>query len=296
MSMKKIKKIASAGIIALSLFGLSGCYSTNNSSDLKPANFPKISVQLWSVKDDVKHNFESSIKQLAAMGFEGVEFANEFGPYANDAHALKRFLDSQGLVVSGAHVSFDQLSEQNFDKTVSFYKTLNCPSLIIGWEERAWDPKQVDDVVAELTSLSKKLAPHGINMGYHNHNHEFDNFNNTTFWDHIARNTPNNVIMQQDVGWTAYAGKDPVNYTKRYPGRSITTHFKLRMPESAKGTSPIIGQDTQINWQALIEADVSVGGTKWIVVEQELYPDGMSPLQAVEASKKGLDETIEDMY
>jgi hypothetical protein len=32
---------------------------------------------------------------------------------------------------------------------------------------------------------------------------------NSTPWDVLATNTPKEVILQQDVGWTIFAGKDP---------------------------------------------------------------------------------------
>ncbi|MGC3990185.1 MAG: hypothetical protein QM796_10985, partial [Chthoniobacteraceae bacterium] len=46
---------------------------------------PRLGVQLWSVKDEVKKDFEGTLTRLAGLGFEGVEFAGEFGRFANDA-------------------------------------------------------------------------------------------------------------------------------------------------------------------------------------------------------------------
>jgi hypothetical protein len=34
---------------------------------------PRIGVQLWSVKDEVKQDFEGTLTQLARLGFQGVE-------------------------------------------------------------------------------------------------------------------------------------------------------------------------------------------------------------------------------
>jgi len=255
---------------------------------------PKLSVQLWSVKDVIGKDFKGTLKAIADMDFEGVEFAGEFGPYANDAKALKVFLDSINLKVSGAHVSFEQLNSNNFDKTVAFYQQLNLDTLIIGWDERAWHPQGIKEVVKLLNELDKKLAPYKIKTGFHNHHHEFDDFQGTTYWDYLAVNTSESVVLQQDVGWTTYAGKDAVAYVKKYPNRTFTTHYKVRIPEGVKGKQPIIGQDT-IDWLNLLKANMSVGGTKWIVVEQEEYPNGLTPLAAVALSKKGLDSYIKQL-
>lgn len=85
---------------------------------------PQLSVQLWSVKDDVTADFEGTLKKLKAMGFQGVEFAGNFGLYANDAKGLKKFLDENGLKASGAHVHFDKLSRKKLMPPSLFIKRL----------------------------------------------------------------------------------------------------------------------------------------------------------------------------
>lgn len=276
---------------------LSNVNAQATSDDMKITTIdklPQLSVQLWSVKDAIKKDFKGTLKSLADMGFDGVEFAGEFGSYANDAKSLKQFLDSINLKASGAHVSFKQLDQENFDKTLAFYQQLNLDTLIIGWDERAWHPQGIKEVVKLLNQLDKKLAPYKIKTGFHNHQHEFDDFQGMTYWDYLAVNTTDSVVLQQDVGWTTYAGKDAVEYVKKYPNRTFTTHYKVRIPEGVKGKNPIIGQDT-IDWLKLLKANINIGGTKWIVIEQEEYPNGLSPLDAVALSKKGLDKYIQQL-
>ncbi|MFT4937726.1 MAG: sugar phosphate isomerase/epimerase [Paraglaciecola sp.] len=249
---------------------------------------PQVSVQLWSVKDEVKADITSTLNAIRSMGFKGVEFAGEFGEFSDKPKDLKALLDKLNLKVSGAHVHFDKLNAQNFEKTVDFYQTLGCSKLIIPYDERAFDPKGVKEVVAQLNELSTKLAPFGMQVGFHNHWAEFNEFEKSTYWDYIAKSTNKDVILQLDVGWVTYAGKDPVEYVRRYPGRTVITHYKVKLPEGTLGKTPIIGQDT-IDWANLIKANIRVGGTQWLVVEQEEYPNGLSPLEAVAMSKKGLD-------
>ncbi len=256
---------------------------------------PSLSVQLWSVKDDVKTNFSDTLKQLADMGFEGVEFAGEFGEFKGDAPAIKKVLDTLGLKGSGAHISFEQLSDENFAKTVKFYQTLGVSNLIIGWEPRAWDNAGVKSVVTQLNILAKKLMPFAMRIGIHNHHYEFASYGETTYWDFIASNTDQAVILQQDVGWTRFAGKDPIEYLNRYPKRTLTTHYKVALPENSQGQRPFIGQDST-DWNALLKANITLGDTQWIVVEQEEYPDGLSALAAVKISKQGLDQIINRLH
>ena len=291
--MKITTSIRGLSLLSLILFSLWGC-SNNAANEQVRAKPPQISVQLWSVKNQLKADFKGTLEALAKMGFAGVEFAGEFGEFSDNPQGLKTLLDELGLQASGAHVHFDKLNEPHFAKTVAFYQAIGCGSLIIPYDERAFSPDGVHQVVLELNALSAKLAKTDMQIGYHNHASEFDDFEGTTYWDFIAQSTDERVILQQDVGWTTYAGKDPVEYVKRYPGRTLSTHYKIKLPEGSVGKLPIIGQDT-IDWDALIRANMDVGGTRWLVVEQEEYPNDLTPMEAVLASKKGLDAYLSQL-
>lgn len=282
-------------LLLLAMLTLStNCFAHADHDKAITKPIPKISVQLWSVKDELKEDFKGTIEQLAKLGFQGVEFARDFGPFENDAEGLKNYLASLGMEGSGGHIIFEQLNDENFEKTTSYYKTAGIDYLIIPWDERAWHPEGIKIIVEKLNYFAKKLAPLGMKIGFHNHDQEFNEFNHSTYWDYLAKNTTPNVILQQDVGWTTYAGKDPIEYVKRYPGRTLTTHYKVRLPEGTTGKLPIIGQDT-IDWLNLTKTNIAVGGTLWLVVEQEEYPNGLTPLQSVAQSKMGLDKILQKL-
>ncbi len=255
---------------------------------------PQLSVQLWSIKDDVAKDFGGTLKQLAAMGFEGVEFAGNFGPYENDPAGLRTFLEKHGLQASGAHVQLDKLSPANFDAAVAFYSAFNCQYLIVPMDVRAFTPDGARKVAAELEALQKKLAPLGMHIGYHNHKPEMLGDVGSTPWDVIASNTSSGVILQQDVGWTEAAGKNPVDFVHAYPGRTLTTHYKAAVPGAGNTEHAVIGQDST-DWKALITANTTVGGTLWLVIEQEVFPEGMTPMQSVAASLQGLQAILAEM-
>ena len=247
---------------------------------------PRIGVQLWSVKDEIKQDYAGTLRKIAGLGFQGVEFACEFGPYKDDPAGLKAFLDKHRLQCAGAHLHFDQLAPGRFEATTAFYRTLGCTSLVISMDKRGASIEGSAQMGKELTALAARLAPLGMTIGYHNHAQEFVGAVGSTPWDTIARGTPQAAVLQQDVGWTTFAGKDPVAYVQAYPGRTRTTHFKAKLAEGSSGT-PIIGRD-KTDWVALTRAVRQVGGTDWIIIEQEEYPDGMGQLDTVAASLKGL--------
>lgn len=247
---------------------------------------PQLGVQLWSVKDEIKQDFKGTLTAIARLGFQGVEFAGEFGPYKDDPGGLKAFLSQTGLQCAGAHMHLDQLADNRFAATTTFYQTLGCTNLIISMDARGASTAGSAQMSKELSALSARLAGLGMRIGYHNHAQEFAGAVGSTPWDVIATNTPNAAILQQDVGWTTFAGKDPVAYVRKYPGRTVSTHFKAKLAEGSTGT-PIIGQDGT-DWAGLASAVRQVGGTDWIIIEQEEYPNGMGQLESVAASLKGL--------
>ena len=61
---------------------------------------PPISLQLYTLRDLLSQDFEGTIRNVADMGFVGVETANMFGDSPASAASLFREL---GLTVSGAH-------------------------------------------------------------------------------------------------------------------------------------------------------------------------------------------------
>lgn len=254
---------------------------------------PRIGVQLWSVKDEIKQDFEGTLTKIAGLGFQGVEFAGEFGPYKSNPAGLKAFLDKNKLQCAGAHVHFDQLAEARFEATTAFYKTLGCSNLVIPMDARGASVEGSTAMSRELSALSARLAPKGMRIGYHNHAQEMAGEVGKTPWDVIAQNTPKESIMQQDVGWTTFAGKDPVAYVYQYPGRTVSTHYKAKFAPGTTGT-PIIGQD-KTDWAGLTRALRRAGATQWIIVEQEEYPKGMGQLDTVAASLRGLQAVLAAM-
>ena len=169
---------------------------------------------------------------------------------------------------------------------MAFYKAVGCTNLIIAMDNRAATRDGAAAVAKDLSVVAARLKPLGMRTGFHNHEQEMAGARGQETWHVIAKGTPAETILQQDVGWTTYAGKDPVAMVKRYPGRTVTTHYKPKFVSGTTGTH-IIGQD-KTDWAGVTRAARSVGGTEWIIIEHSDYPPGMGQLDAVAASMRGL--------
>jgi sugar phosphate isomerase/epimerase len=249
------------------------------------ANIP-IAVQMYSVRGDCQKDFDAALEQVAAMGFEGVEFAGYY-TYADRAPELRKRLDLLKLKAAGTHVGLETLQGDALKKTIDFHQAIGCSFLVVPGNPAFTDPEKSKALADTFNQLADTLKPLRMACGYHNHVAEFKKDGEKTFWDLFAERTSRDVILQQDCGWTHFAGLDPVAYIKKYPGRTRTVHFKPTVRPSDVGKKAILGQDS-VDWPAVYQACASVGGTQWIVLEQETYPDGKPAMQCTRESLEGL--------
>jgi sugar phosphate isomerase/epimerase len=245
-----------------------------------------IAVQLYSVRGDCKQDFDKALEQVAAMGFEGVEFAGYYN-YAGKAADLRKRIDALHLKAAGTHVQLDTLQGEALKATIDFHQAIGCPFLVVPGNPAFTDPEKSKALAETFNKLADTLKPLKMACGYHNHTGEFKKDGDKTYWDLFAERTTPDVILQQDCGWTMAAGFDPVAYVKKYPGRTKTTHFKATVKEGDTGKKAILGQDS-VDWAGVYAACQSVGGTEWVVLEQETYPDNRPAMDCTRDSLAGL--------
>jgi sugar phosphate isomerase/epimerase len=245
-----------------------------------------IALQLYSVRGDCKQNFDAALDEVAAMGFEGVEFAGYYG-YAGKAAELKKRLDALKLKAAGTHISLDTMQGDALKSTIEFHQAIGCRFLIVPGNPAFTDPEKSKSLADSFNQLAATLKPLGMFCGYHNHTGEFKKDGDKTYWDLFAERTSKDVILQQDCGWTWAAGFDPAAYVLKYPGRTKTAHIKPTVRKEDTAKKAILGQDS-VDWPAVLTACASKGGTEWFVLEQESYPDGKTPMACTRESLAGL--------
>jgi sugar phosphate isomerase/epimerase len=249
-----------------------------------------IAVQLYSVRGDCRKDFDAALAQVAKMGFAGVEFAGYYN-YADKAKELRQRLDDLNLKVAGTHIRTADFGAEVIKNTIDFHQTIGCKFLIVPGDQAFTDPEKSKALAETYNKTAEILKPLGMACGFHNHTAEFKTDGDKTYWDLFAERTSKDVILQQDCGWTAAAGFDPVAYVNKYPGRTRTVHFKPTVVGQDPAKKAFIGQDS-VNWSAVYEACASVGGTEWVVIEQETYPDNKPPMECTAESLAGLKKIL----
>jgi len=248
-----------------------------------------IALELFSVRHELDKDLRGTLKAVAAMGYEGVEFA---GVPKHTAEELKAALDETGLVCCGWHTQFAAVQDDKLEETIAFNKVLGNPNMIVpGIPENLRRTRGDWLQLAEFFNrLAGKLAPHGMATGYHNHTVEFAPLEGENPWDTFFGNTRKEVIMQIDMGNAAYGGGDPVACLEKYPGRAVTVHLKpfsrqAAQAEGKRGFRAAIGED-DLPWSEIFRLCETTGETRWYIVEYE--SDAYPPLEAVERCLKGL--------
>src|SRR5215470_18002123 len=90
----------------------------------------RIGLQLYTVREAMKTDFEGTIAKVAATGYKEVEFAGYFGHSPKDIRAL---LDKNGLSAPSCHVGYSVV-ENKWPETIDAAKIIGhryiiCPSI-----------------------------------------------------------------------------------------------------------------------------------------------------------------------
>lgn len=226
-----------------------------------------IALELYSVRDLYREDFEACIQQTAALGYKGVEC---FGPPALSAERVTAALAANHLELVGWHLPIETLEGDKLPETIAYLKATNCTRAVVPW----MPPEtfaSVDSVIAfanRMNAIASALTPHRITLGYHNHAAEFIPLPDGTLpWNLFMEHS--NVFGQLDTG-NALASKTPdidlTQVVSLWPGRAETVHLKPYSYQN--GLETMIGVD-DVPWVSFIEAAETVGKAMWLIVEYE---------------------------
>jgi sugar phosphate isomerase/epimerase len=120
-------------------------------------------------------------------------------------------------------------------------------------------------MAGRFTELAERLERKGVQVGYHNHAHDFATLDGETPWYVFFDETSPSVLMQVDSGNAMSGGADPAAVLRRYPHRSPTVHLK----DYAHGDTNLLIGEGDLDWRAFLSACVDSGDCRWFIVEIE---------------------------
>ncbi len=232
----------------------------------------RVGIQLYTVRDAMKTDFEGTIAKVAATGYKEVEFAGYFDHSPKDVRAI---LEKNGLASPSCHVAYDVV-EKKWPETLEAahivgHSYVACPWIDVS-QRTAPDGWQKAATLFNKAGEAAKKA--GIQFAYHNHSFEFETYpaiGGKMAYDYllaeldpknVAMVDPKNVAMEMDLCWINVAGKDPLAYFAKYPGRFPLVHVKdyVNDPSSTSSFSGATGPSVSFKGHL---ADVGQGSIDW---------------------------------
>ena len=243
-----------------------------------PANAKKkeIAFQMYSVRDLIgdpgkyAKNHESTLKQLAAMGYTAVEAAH-YGDgklYGVTPEQFKADIEAAGLKVLSSHVGHnlndEELASGNFqgalawwDQCIAAHKAAGMKYLVNPGVNYPRNLKEAQVICDYLNKIGERPNAAGLKFGYHNHSHEFNKVEGKVWYDYMIEHTdPTKVFFEMDVYWAVRGQVSPVEYFKKYPGRFTLLHIKDHTE---------IGQSGMVGFDAIFKNAETAGLKGWVV-------------------------------
>jgi sugar phosphate isomerase/epimerase len=228
-----------------------------------------IGLELYSVREELKKDPEATVRAVAQMGYQCVEFYSPYFDWTEpQAKSMRKLLDDLGIRCYSTHNSEEYFTKEKISKARDLNLTLGTKYMVMA----SSNPKPGIDgwtaIADELNSAADFLAPAGLKTGYHNHQPEFKTEDGVRPIEVLAKNTKPTVMLQLDVGTCLNSGGDPAAWIRSNPGRIRSIHLKDWSSDPAKGYQVLFGEG-DAKWKEIFAAAESVGGVEYYLLEQE---------------------------
>jgi sugar phosphate isomerase/epimerase len=243
-----------------------------------------LAVQLYTLRNLTAQDFAGTIKQVAALGYRGVELAG-YGNLTSPAE-IRKVLEDNHLKIAGSHIGLEAM-EKDLNKVMDENDLLGNKNLVVPSlaPERRADAAGWKRSAQQLNDIGQKVQPRGFNLAYHNHAFEFELFDGQSGMDILYANAEaKNLKAELDVFWVRYGGQDPAAFITRHAGRVLLVHLKDMEAGPERRFAPV-GTGT-LDIRGIVAASEQAGA-QWLIVEQDnTYQT--PPLEALRTSMENL--------
>jgi sugar phosphate isomerase/epimerase len=243
---------------------------------------PAISLQLWTVRDDLVADLDATLARLSAIGFTRVEAFDFVSRVDELAAAFAR----HGIRAETGHASLASNVENPFDDSIvppsldevfAAAVKLGMTTVIDPFvaPDRWTSVKAIAETARLLNAAAVVAADHGITVGYHNHDHELLNTIDGRFaLEVLADLLDPAVVLEVDLYWAAAGGAEIVSLVERLGNRVVALHVKdgTLEPRPSTGTVPTDQVPAGQGVVALAAALDATPSARYAIVEFDAYP------------------------
>ena len=271
-SVQRREFLRNAGLSALGLYLLPSDLFGKNALDKAAAN-AKLSMQLYTVRDELSKDIPGTLKKLKDIGFNFVETA--FWPKAVTIKHAAKYLKDAGLEVSSVHIEIPVGDKKQI--MLETAEAFNCKKMIWhGWpEDKRYSSldgtKELANIYNEANAFAKA---NGLQFGLHNHWWEFRNkVDDKYVYEVLLENLDTDIFFELDTYWIKVAGHDPAAIITKFGKRVKLLHIKdgpAQWHPSLADDNPDpmtpVGKGTQ-NIPAIVAA--AKDNVEWMVIEMD---------------------------
>ena len=226
-----------------------------------------VGLELYSVRGELEKDPQATVRAVAAMGYQVVEF---YAPYfdwtESQTKQMRKLLDDLGIRCLSTHNHEEYLTTDKLPRARDMNLILGSKYIVQSSTNEKTTLDQWKPVADRLNAVAEQLEPAGLKVGYHNHQPEFTPVDGQRPIEILAKNTKGSVMLLLDVGTCLEVGSDPVKWIRANPGRIRSIHCKDWSP--ANGYKVLFGEGAA-DWKGIFEAAESVGGVEFYLIEQE---------------------------
>lgn len=255
----------------------------------RKGQFEHVSVQLYSVREEMNKDAMGTLKQVAAAGFKEVEPASYVNGkvYGMAPTEFRKACNDLGMAITSSHVT---LQKQDYDTTkkavTDRWKKVMEDSAAMGQKYLisagfSADKKDFDAVKRWLEAFNvagEAAKGYGLKFGFHNHTDEFTSMHaGKSIFQHMVETLdPKLCTIQFDTCNAKLADADAAYWISKYPKSFEMMHVK----DKAKGKDESATMGTgEIDFGPVFAA-AKKAGIKYYVIEQESY-DGTTPIACI---------------
>ena len=180
-----------------------------------------LSIQLYTLRDEVQGDFAAVLRRVAEIGYKGVEFA---GLHGHSPQEIAGIVSDLGLQVSSSHVSLPTV--ETIRQIADTEKVLGNTRLVAGLGPDEF--KTLDDCkrsAERFQTAGELVKAEGLTFGMHNHWWEFETCDGELVYDFVLESAPD-IFSELDIYWAAYAGVSPATVVTQHSARLPLLHIK----------------------------------------------------------------------
>jgi sugar phosphate isomerase/epimerase len=256
-----------------------GCLSAISSRlGADPLGLPP-GFQVFPIIPALNQDFDGTLKQLAAVGYQQVEMCSppgyeKYGMGAfipmKSAEIRKHFTDA-GLRCVSSHFQFRELTG-NLDDRIAWSQDLGLQQMIISTFSLP-SHATLDDwkrAAEQSNKIGETTRKAGMQLGLHNHAFELVKIDGVLVFDTLMGVFDRKLVKSQcQVANVVSAGLDPVEFLTKYPDGFVSLHLADQPIGGGRG-QVALGKGT-IDWPKVFAA-AKIGGVKNYFVEIAMDP------------------------